>query len=142
MISPNFLVWKFCEKAQFPHSFGRARKIMRKLCLSTKFPHQEIRWNHGILRSAKHKRSWSNNFIYIGFKKTKCLFSYNKLQCVKLTRRFTDVFRPVFLSYRAKWEIRKCIWTFSMEWERHKPACVIPWCLYKKPCLHSRINRL
>ena len=22
-ISPNFLVWKFCGKAQFPHSFGR-----------------------------------------------------------------------------------------------------------------------
>ena len=22
VISPNFLVWKFCEKAQFPHSFG------------------------------------------------------------------------------------------------------------------------
>ena len=33
------MVWKFCGKAQFPHSFGR------KLCLSTKFPHQEIRWN-------------------------------------------------------------------------------------------------
>ena len=23
VISPNFLVWKFCGKAQFPHSFGR-----------------------------------------------------------------------------------------------------------------------
>ena len=22
VISPNFLVWKFCGKAQFPHSFG------------------------------------------------------------------------------------------------------------------------
>ena len=22
-ISPNFMVWKFCGKAQFPHSFGR-----------------------------------------------------------------------------------------------------------------------
>ena len=22
-ISPNFLVWKFCGKTQFPHSFGR-----------------------------------------------------------------------------------------------------------------------
>ena len=22
-ISPDFLVWKFCEKTQFPHSFGR-----------------------------------------------------------------------------------------------------------------------
>ena len=23
VIPPNFLVWKFCGKAQFPHSFGR-----------------------------------------------------------------------------------------------------------------------
>ena len=23
VISPDFLVWKFFEKAQFPHSFGR-----------------------------------------------------------------------------------------------------------------------
>ena len=23
VISPNFLVWKFCGKAQFPHNFGR-----------------------------------------------------------------------------------------------------------------------
>ena len=23
IISPNFMVWKFCGKAQFPHSFGR-----------------------------------------------------------------------------------------------------------------------
>ena len=23
VISPNFLMWKFCEKKQFPHSFGR-----------------------------------------------------------------------------------------------------------------------
>ena len=34
VISPNFLVWKF----------------IRKLCLSTKFPHQKIRWNYGIFR--------------------------------------------------------------------------------------------
>ena len=24
IISPNFLVWKFCTKAQFPHSFGQS----------------------------------------------------------------------------------------------------------------------
>ena len=27
VISPNFLAWKFCGKAQFPHSFGRLAKI-------------------------------------------------------------------------------------------------------------------
>ena len=37
VISTNFLVWKFCGKAQFPH----LPKYMRKLCLSTKFPHQD-----------------------------------------------------------------------------------------------------
>ena len=40
-----------CGKAQFPHSFGRL-ETMRKLCLSAKFPYQEIRWNYGILLSA------------------------------------------------------------------------------------------
>ena len=51
VISPNFLVWKFCGKAQFPHSFGELPETMRKLYLSTKFPHQEITWNYGIFRS-------------------------------------------------------------------------------------------
>ena len=32
-------------------SIGESPETMRKLCLSTKFPHQEIRWNYGILRS-------------------------------------------------------------------------------------------
>ena len=42
VISPNSLVWKFC---------GNSSKTMRKLCLSTKFPHQEIKWNYSIFRS-------------------------------------------------------------------------------------------
>ena len=33
VISPNFLVWKFCGKAQFPHSYGRP-----KLCRNCAFP--------------------------------------------------------------------------------------------------------
>ena len=36
IISPNFLVWKFCWKAEFPHSFRRLSETIRKLCLSTK----------------------------------------------------------------------------------------------------------
>ena len=44
-ISPDFLVWKFFGKAQFLHSSGESPETMRKLCLSAKFPHQEIRWN-------------------------------------------------------------------------------------------------
>ena len=47
VISPNFQVWKFCGKTQFPHNFGQVARnyfriissespeTMRKLCLST-----------------------------------------------------------------------------------------------------------
>ena len=31
------LVWKFCEKAQFPQNFAR---MVQKACFSTKSPHQ------------------------------------------------------------------------------------------------------
>ena len=49
--SPDFLVWKFCRKTQFPHSFGRFARNYAEMCLSAKFPHQEIRWNCSIFRS-------------------------------------------------------------------------------------------
>ena len=45
VVSPNFMVWKFCEKAH------ESPETMQKLCLSTKFRHHEIRWNYGILSS-------------------------------------------------------------------------------------------
>ena len=67
----NFLVWTFCGKVQFPQNFGRITgecdqilseeifngklqffcAVMRKLRLSTKCPHQEIRWNLAIFPS-------------------------------------------------------------------------------------------
>ena len=40
--SPKFLMWKFS---------GDSTKTMQKLCLSTEFPQQEIRWNYSILRN-------------------------------------------------------------------------------------------
>ena len=36
--SPNFLEWKFCGKAQLPHSFGQFARIM---------------WNYGLFSSAR-----------------------------------------------------------------------------------------
>ena len=33
IISPNFLAWKFCEKTQFPHSFGRFTRNYAKTVL-------------------------------------------------------------------------------------------------------------
>ena len=46
-----FLNSFFAEHLQATASFGESPKTMRKLCLSTKFLHQEIRWNYGILSS-------------------------------------------------------------------------------------------
>ena len=40
-----------CEK------HGESPETMRKLCLSTKFTHEEIRWNYGIFLSVKYKCS-------------------------------------------------------------------------------------
>ena len=38
VISPNFLAWKFCGKAKFPHSFGRffRKKLHQTLRLMKK----------------------------------------------------------------------------------------------------------
>ena len=48
--SPNFLVWKFCGKAQFLHSFGWFAKNYAESVPFHKIP-QEIRWNYGIFRN-------------------------------------------------------------------------------------------
>ena len=47
VISPNFLVWK--------------------LCLSTKFLHQEIRWNYGIFHSASFREAVKKNPTSVSF---------------------------------------------------------------------------
>ena len=49
VIIPNFLVWEFCEKAQFTNSFGRIAQNYAEIVSFHKFPHQEIRWNYDIL---------------------------------------------------------------------------------------------
>ena len=51
VISPNFLVGKIFGKAQF---------WQKALCLSANFPHQEIRWNYGVLRSIRWYSSSSS----------------------------------------------------------------------------------
>ena len=54
VILPDFLVWKFCRKAQFPQPI---RPKLCGNCLSAKFPHEEIRWNYGIFRSVRVKKT-------------------------------------------------------------------------------------
>ena len=41
VISPNFLVWKFCGKAQFPHSFGRFAQNLQETVPFHKITHKE-----------------------------------------------------------------------------------------------------
>ena len=52
---PYFHLISWCGSFVERHSFridsGESPETVRKLCLSTKCPQQEIRWNYGILRS-------------------------------------------------------------------------------------------
>ena len=41
----------FAERHSFRVVSGDLPKTLQKLCLSTKFPKQKIRWNYGVLRS-------------------------------------------------------------------------------------------
>ena len=57
----------FCMKINI--KVFESPKTMRKMCLSTKFPYHEIRWNYGILHSevfkiyAKKERKDEINFL-------------------------------------------------------------------------------
>ena len=42
----------------FRRVLGDLSETLRKLCFSTKFPHQPIKWNNGILRSVKAKADY------------------------------------------------------------------------------------
>ena len=48
-ILSNFLAWNFLKKHSFRRVSDGSPKTLRKLLHSTKFQHQEIRWNFGIL---------------------------------------------------------------------------------------------
>ena len=55
VISRNFLCGNFVKRSSFLKVSGDSSETMRKLCLSSKFPHQEIRWNYGILRNGTYR---------------------------------------------------------------------------------------
>ena len=59
VISPNFLVWTFWGKAQFPHSFRRFARNCANTVPFNKISYQEIRWIYGILRSDIFSKSTS-----------------------------------------------------------------------------------
>ena len=68
-ISPNFLVWKFCGNAQFPHSFGRIafpqnfRANHPKLCGNCAFPQNFHTRKLGAITVFFEEHTKKQNFI-------------------------------------------------------------------------------
>ena len=60
VILPNFLLWKFSWNAQ--SNLDKSSETLRRLRIPTKFPHQEIRWNCGILYDACFSYNISHKF--------------------------------------------------------------------------------
>ena len=44
----------FVERQSFCLALANLPETMRKQCLSTKFPHQQIRWHYGVLTQCIH----------------------------------------------------------------------------------------
>ena len=70
VISPNFLVWKFCGKVQFLNHFGRFSRNYAETVPSHKIPHQEIRWNYAFFASCFFIRhgEYTSSFPIINWK--------------------------------------------------------------------------
>ena len=102
VISPNFLLWKFCGKLQFLQRFGRFETI-RKLygnCISTQFPHQKVTVFYAVLAEI-------NNFCIlfaVTFQTTK------STDCLKFILKICDPW--ISCKYRTS-RPRK----FSMKWK-------------------------
>ena len=54
VISPDFFVWKFFRKAQFPHSFGRFARNYVENVPFRKILDQEMWLNYGTFCSVNH----------------------------------------------------------------------------------------
>ena len=67
----HLILWYRNFVESFCRALGNSPKPMRKLCLSTKFPHQDIRWNFGILRILHHSifgAKQSLHFVFLVYK--------------------------------------------------------------------------
>ena len=97
------------------HSFrkvsGESPETMRKLCLSSKFPHKEIRWFYGILRSTlcatfynlNHFQPFSYFLVVLNFGSFYLkLMSYNFTYNLRLYQKRvcgTDVFLHILRNF-------------------------------------------
>ena len=63
----TFWCGNFVERHSFRIVSDETPETMRKLCLSTKFPHQKIRWNYSILPSVNYCSYILTFFNFPGF---------------------------------------------------------------------------
>ena len=98
-------MWKFLERHSFRIVSGESRETMWKLCLSAKFPHQETRWNFGILPSVSYIR-----FLF-------------KLPCVGWGKKnvgWKIVLKQAFIQHN--FSSSNIIFSFSQIWKMLKPS--------------------
>ena len=91
---PQFHLISWCEYFVEKHSFriasANSPETMRKLRLSKKLPHQEIRWNCGIFRSGCCDRSTESFLECIMYEKKK------KIAMMELFSKTVSQTRPSF----------------------------------------------
>ena len=113
VILPDFLMWKFCGKAHFPIVSGDSPDTVRKLPLSEKFPHQEIRWNYGIFRSECFKNGVPGRLEIVHCKcffltQTRNMFAGKSVKWVMFLVVLLDIFYNVeWTEYR---KMNKVLW--------------------------------
>ena len=58
VVLPNFMVKKFCGNEKLGQKLC---ENLHRLCVTTKFPHQEVMWNLGALRYV----SWNLDVLHL-----------------------------------------------------------------------------
>ena len=93
VISPDFLVWKVCGKAQFPHSFGRFALLIDRILsfLEVAF---EINKHRTPLMLQLHCES--DFFITFEIAKTMCTKNHVLLIMIKLLNKLQQWYWIVF----------------------------------------------
>ena len=113
---------RFCGKAQFPYSFEQIAQNYAQT-VSTKFPHQEIRWNCCILHSAIQsvtlfllkKSNCSHSFFQIY-----CVFAEEKLrQGDIISTNYHNFLGFFFFSMTPSWFWACIYWKKSVIWRHH-----------------------
>ena len=136
-ISPNFLMWKFCGKAQVPYRFGWIARNSAKLCLPTIFHTSklgeiyavknikilqvfntpgELSLQSFIFLDDKKLKTFGDIITQRGFLSTQCNCWAN-CHCVKriqVQSFFWCLFSCIWAEYRKIWTWKNSVfWHFS-----------------------------